>query len=121
MSVDLPNEFYNGIKLQLKVDQWVMRSALSGQKKNPRLTYFTGKFQNKLLKVFCWTVRIDKLKFGLQNKQLNIKKLNLTIWKKAAQNTKQTENFSIDATYNRDWCVPILFLVYCEQLAFTFG
>ena len=61
MSVGLPNEFYNGIKLQLKIDQWVMRSAFSGQKKKPRLTnlHNTEKFQNKMLKVFCWTVRIE--------------------------------------------------------------
>ena len=61
MSVDLPNEFSNGIKLQLKIDQLVMRSAFSGQKKKPRLTnlHNTEKFQNKLLKVFCWTVRIE--------------------------------------------------------------
>ena len=38
-----------------------MRSAFSGQKKKARLTnlHNTGKFQNKLLKVFCWTVRIE--------------------------------------------------------------
>ena len=34
MSVDLPNDYSNGIKFQLKIDQRVMRSALSGQKKN---------------------------------------------------------------------------------------
>ena len=38
MSVDLPNEFSNGIKSQLKIDHRVMRSAFSGQKKKPRLT-----------------------------------------------------------------------------------
>ena len=38
-----------------------MRSASSVQKKKPRLTNLqkTGKFQNKILKVFCWTVRIE--------------------------------------------------------------
>ena len=61
MSVDLPNEFSNGIKFQLKIDQCVMRSAFNCPKKKPRLTnlHNTGKFQNKLLKVFCSTLRIE--------------------------------------------------------------
>ena len=55
------NEIYNDIKFRLKIDQWVMRSAFSDQKKKPRPTnlHKTGKFQNKLSKVSCWTVRIE--------------------------------------------------------------
>ena len=50
ISVDLPNEFSNGIKLLLKIDQWVMRSILL-VKKNQGLLTCIGR---ESFKTNCW-------------------------------------------------------------------
>ena len=65
-------------------------------------------FKNRGQKKFCTFCFLQN---RLQNNQLNIDELKLTIWTKQYKTQNRLKSFRFYATYNRDWSVQILFLV----------